>query len=126
MIDAARRMDREALVAMRICGDPLKADQAVGNVGSREVLLELTDFELERDNGHRSLDSNLENKLLMDALTLAIKGQLTTNQHHAIVRCFAEGFSLLETARIVGKAAGSVKVTQNRAIAKLRKVLDLR
>ena len=45
MIDAARRMDREALVAifdrfavplynfaMHICGDPLKAHQAVGDV----------------------------------------------------------------------------------------------
>ena len=72
------------------------------------------------------MDSNLENKLLMDALSLDSKGQLTANQHHAIVLRFAEGFSLLETARIVGKAAGSVKMTQSRAIAKLRKVLDLR
>jgi DNA-directed RNA polymerase specialized sigma24 family protein len=72
------------------------------------------------------MDSNLENKLLMDALALAIKGQLTANQRHAIFLRFAVGLSLLETARIVGKAAGSVKMTQSRAIAILRKVLGLR
>jgi len=175
LIDAARRMDREALVAIfdryavplynfaiHICGDPLQADQAVGDVftkfleqlaagkgphtnlrsylyemtynlmvdgmrrSRREVPLELTEFELERDNGHHSMDSNLERKLLMDALILAIKGQLTASQRHVIVLRFAEGFSLTETAQIVGKEASNIKVIQNRAIAKLRKILDLR
>lgn len=175
LIDAARRMDQAALVAIfdryaaalynfaiHICGDPLQADQAVGDVftkfleqlaagkgphtnlrsylyemtynlmmdgmrhSKREVPLEVTEFELERDNGHRSMDSNLEQKLLMDALILAIKGQLTANQRHVIVLRFAEGFSLIETAQIVGKEASNIKVIQNRAIAKLRKVLDIR
>ena len=173
LMDGARTMDREALIAifdrfavplynfaMRLCGDPIKADQAVGDVftkfleqlaagkgprtnlrsylyemmrnllvdgfrrSRREVPLELTESELERENGQRSMDSNLENKLVMDALILAIKGELTADQRHVIVLRFAEGFSLLETAQIVGKAAGTVKVTQNRAIAKLRKVLS--
>jgi RNA polymerase sigma-70 factor (ECF subfamily) len=172
LIDDARRMDREALVAifdhyavplynfaMRMCGDPLRADQVVGDVftklleqlsagrgprtnlrsylyemtynlildglrrSKREVPLEVTEFEVERDNGHHSMDSNLEQKILMDSLVRAIKEQLTTNQRHVIVLRFAEGFSLLETAQIVGKEAGNVKVIQNRAIAKLRKVL---
>ena len=175
LMEDARTMDREALIAifdrfavplynfaMRLCGDPIKADQAVGDVftkfleqlaagkgprtnlrsylyemmrnllvdgfrrSRREVPLELTESELERENVQRSMDSNLENKLVMDALILAIKGELTADQRHVIVLRFAEGFSLLETAQIVGKAAGTVKVTQNRAIAKLRKVLDLR
>jgi RNA polymerase sigma-70 factor (ECF subfamily) len=175
LIDDARRMDREALVAifdhyavplynfaMRMCGDPLRADQVVGDVftklleqfaagkgphtnlrsylyemaynlildglrrSRREVPLELTEFELERGNGHRSVDSSVENKLLMDSLIHAMKEQLTANQRHVIVLRFAEGFSLLETAQIVGKEAGNVKVIQNRAIAKLRKVLDVR
>ena len=175
LISAARKMDREALVAifdryavqlynyaMHICGDPLRADQIVGDVftklldqlaagkgprtnlrsylyemaynlildgvrrSRREVPLELTEFEIERGNGHRSMDSTLENKILMDSLIRAIKEQLTASQRHVIVLRFAEGFSLLETAQIVGKEAGNVKVIQNRAIAKLRKVLDLR
>jgi RNA polymerase sigma-70 factor, ECF subfamily len=174
LMDGAGRMDREALVAifdrfamplynfaMRICGDPLHADQVVGDVftkfleqlaagkgprtnlrsylyemtynlvmdgfrhSRREAPLELTESELERDNGHRSMDTNLENKLLMDALILAIKAELSADQRHVIVLRFAEGFSLLETAQIVGRAAGTVKVTQSRALAKLRKVLDL-
>jgi RNA polymerase sigma-70 factor, ECF subfamily len=173
LMEDARTMDREALIAifdrfavplynfaMRLCGDPIKADQAVGDVftkfleqlaagkgprtnlrsylyemmrnllvdgfrrSRREVPLELTESELERENAPRSMDSNLENKLVMDALILAIKGKLTADQRHVIVLRFAEGFSLLETAQIVGKAAGTVKVTQNRAIAKLRKVLS--
>jgi DNA-directed RNA polymerase specialized sigma24 family protein len=89
LIAAARRMDREALVAifdrfavqlynfaMRICGDPLKADRAVGDVSTkfleqlaagkgprtnlRSYLYEMT-YNLvvdgfrhsRRDNGHR-------------------------------------------------------------------------
>jgi len=173
LMEDARTMDREALIAifdrfavplynfaMRLCGDPIKADQAVGDVftkfleqlaagkgprtnlrsylyemmrnllvdgfrrSRREVPLELTESELEKENAPRSMDSNLENKLVMDALILAIKGKLTADQRHVIVLRFAEGFSLLETAQIVGKAAGTVKVTQNRAIAKLRKVLS--
>jgi RNA polymerase sigma-70 factor (ECF subfamily) len=173
LMEDARTMDREALIAifdrfavplynfaMRLCGDPIKADQAVGDVftkfleqlaagkgprtnlrsylyemmrnllvdgfrrSRREVPLELTESELERENIQRSMDSNLENKLVMDALILAIKGELTADQRHVIVLRFAEGFSLLETAQIVGKATGTVKVTQNRAIAKLRKALS--
>ena len=182
LIDAARRMDREALVAifdlyavrlynyaMRVCGDPLKADQVVGDVftkfleqlvagkgphtnlrsylfemthnllvdgirqSRREVPLEVTDFVMERKNGngngngngHHSMDSDLENKLLMEELISAIKKQLTASQRHVIVLRFSEGFSLNETAQIVGKDASNVKVIQNRAIAKLRKVLEL-
>jgi RNA polymerase sigma-70 factor (ECF subfamily) len=182
LIDAARRMDRDALVAifelyavrlynyaMRVCGDPLKADQVVGDVftkflehlaagkgphtnlrsylfemthnllvdgirqARREVPLEITDFVLERKNGngngngngHHSMDSDLENKLLMEMLISAIKEQLTASQRHVIVLRFSEGFSLNETAQIVGKDASNVKVIQNRAIAKLRKVLEL-
>jgi DNA-directed RNA polymerase specialized sigma24 family protein len=37
-----------------------------------------------------------------------------------------EGFSVKETAAIIGKKVGNVKVIQTRAIAVLRKVLDER
>jgi len=173
VLNAARRMDQEALgaifdryagalynYAVYICGDPVRADQAVGDVftkllehlalgkgphtnirsylyemtynllidgarrSKREAPLEIAEYQPDRDNGHHTMDTNLENKLLMDALILAIKDQLTTNQRHVIVLRFAEGFNLLETARIVGKQVNNVKVIQNRAIARLRRALE--
>ena len=138
LMEGARTMDREALIAifdrfaaplynfaMRLCEDPIKADQAVGDVftkfleqlaagkgprtnlrsylyemtrnllvdgfrrSRRDVPLELSDSELERETGHRSMDSNLENKLVMEALILAIKGELTADQRQVIVLRFA-------------------------------------
>jgi len=173
VLNAARRMDQEALgaifdryagalynYAVRICGDPVRADQAVGDVftkfleklalgkgprtnlrsylfamtynllvdgarrSKREAPLEVGEYQPDRENRRHMMDTNLENKLLMDALVLAIKDHLTTNQRHVIVLRFAEGFSLFDTARIVGKQVNNVKVIQNRAIARLRKVLE--
>jgi RNA polymerase sigma-70 factor, ECF subfamily len=172
LLEAARRMDQETLIAifdryatalynyaMRMCGNPVEADQAVGDVFAkfleqlapgkgpdtnlraylykmiyhhmlddsrlfqREAPLEVADFK-PGDNEAHSLDSNLENKALMDVLIVAIKNRLTVDQRHVIVLRFTEGFNLLETAQIVGKRVGTVRVTQSRAIAKLRMVLS--
>jgi RNA polymerase sigma-70 factor (ECF subfamily) len=93
-------------------------------LSKRESPLELAEFELNKGSEQHTMVSSLENKILIDALILAIKSQLTANQRHVIILRFAEGFNLFETAQVVGKEVGSVKSTQNRAIAKLRKVLD--
>ena len=172
LLNAVRKMDHQALVAvfdryapelynyaLGMCGDPLEADQAVGDVftkfleqlaagkgphtnlrsylytmtthvildnwrlSRRNAPLELAEFERMIGDENHSMDERLENKILYEALILAIKYHLTANQRHTILLRFAEGFSLLETAQIVGKEVGYVKTTQNRAIAKLRKVL---
>ena len=61
--------------------------------------------------------------MLLDTLVMAIRNDLTEDQRHVIVLRFLEGFSLRETADIIGKQVYNVKVIQNRGIAKLRKVL---
>jgi RNA polymerase sigma-70 factor (ECF subfamily) len=48
---------------------------------------------------------------------------LTDDQRHVIILRFLEGFNLNETAAILGKQVGHIKVIQNRAITKLRKAL---
>ena len=172
LLKAIRITDQEALVAifdryapelynyaLGMCGDPLEADQTVGDVftkfleqiaagkgphtnlrsylytmtthvildnwrlSGRNAPLELAMVGPITGDGNISMDERMENKVLYEALILAVKHQLTANQRHLILLRFVEGFSLLETARIVGKEVGYVKTTQNRAIAKLRKVL---
>ena len=170
LLEAARKMNREALVeifdlyspalynyALRLCNDPLRADHIVGDVfaklleqlsvGSgpstnlrsylyettyhlivdearssyREAPLEVIDFF--RHDGNAS-SVNLENRMLFDAVVAAIKKNLTEDQRHVIILRFFEGFSLRETADIMGKEVYNVKVIQNRGVAKLRKALD--
>lgn len=72
-----------------------------------------------------SVFNSLENQVLIKSIMLAIRNHLTRDQRHVIVLRFLEGFSLLETASIIGKEVSHVKVIQNRAIATLRKVLEI-
>ncbi len=65
----------------------------------------------------------LENQMLFDALIRIIRKDLTEDQRHVIILRFLEGFSLQETAKIIGKPVYNIKVIQNRGIAKLRKAL---
>jgi RNA polymerase sigma-70 factor (ECF subfamily) len=169
LLEAAKNMDREALVeifdlyssplynyALRLCNDPLRADHIVGDVfaklldqwstghgpstnlrsylyettyhlivdesrsSHREAPLEVTDFL--RHDGNASV-VNLENRMLFDAVITAIKKHLTEDQRHVITLRFLEGFSLRETADIMGKEVYNVKVIQNRGVAKIRKAL---
>jgi RNA polymerase sigma-70 factor (ECF subfamily) len=169
LLDAAKHMNQDALIkifdlyssalynyALRICNDPLEADQIVGDVfaklleqlsmgqgpstnlrsylyettyhliidkarySRREAPLEVVDFL--RNDGH-STTATLEDRILFEAVILAIKNQLTEDQRHVIVLRFLEGFSLRETADIIGKEVYNVKVIQNRGVAKLRKAL---
>jgi RNA polymerase sigma-70 factor (ECF subfamily) len=169
LLEAGRSMNREALIeifdlyssalynyALRLCNDPLKADNIVGDVfaklldqwssgngpstnlrsylyettyhlvidearsSNREAPLELIDFT--RNDGYATL-VNLENRMLFDAVITAIRKDLTEDQRHVIILRFLEGFSLRETADIMGKEVYNVKVIQNRGVAKLRKAL---
>lgn len=69
---------------------------------------------------------NLENKILFEMIMQAIRKKLTNDQRHVIILRFLEGFSLRETAKIIGKEVNHVKVIQNRAITTLRKALENR
>ncbi len=169
LLEAARSMNQEALVAifdlysaplynyaLRLCNDPLAADNVVGDVfakfldqlaagkgpntnlrsylyqttfhliidearfSHREAPLEVVDYV--QGNGYTPF-TGLENRILLDALVMAIRNDLTEDQRHVIVLRFLEGFSLRETADIIGKQVYNVKVIQNRGITKLRKVL---
>lgn len=86
----------------------------------RTAPLEVTD--VLRHNGH-SMFASLENQILFETIMLAIRNDLTEDQRHVVILRFLEGFSLRETASIIGKAVNNVKVIQNRAIARLRLAL---
>jgi RNA polymerase sigma-70 factor (ECF subfamily) len=172
LLEGAKRMDRNALInifdnyssalynyALRLCGDPMKADNIVGDVfaklldkfakgkgpranlrsylyqmtyhmivdearfSSREAPLDVYDITQGRET---KFLPNLENRIILDTLLVAIRNDLTEDQRHVIILRFIEGFSLRETAEIIDKKVQNVKVIQNRGIAKLRKVLDVR
>jgi RNA polymerase sigma factor (sigma-70 family) len=65
-----------------------------------------------------------ENRFLIKMVLEAIQNHLTANQRHLIILRFLEGMSLEETSTIMGKTSTRVKVIQNRAIAKLRQLLE--
>ena len=71
-----------------------------------------------------STDVSVEDRFLYETIQRAIMKDLTDDQRHVIILRFMEGFSLKETAVIIGKKVGNVKVIQTRAIAVLREALD--
>lgn len=170
LLDAAKRMDKEALVkifdlyatslyryALRLCGDVLMADHIVGDVfaklldhlasgnGPRSNLrsyLYQTAYHIIVDEARSSLRQaplealnslspevpsglpGVENHVMLEKILVAIQHDLTEDQRHVVILRFLEEFSLRETAAILGKEVNHVKVIQNRAIAKLRKVFE--
>jgi len=66
----------------------------------------------------------LEDQILFKQVLRAIQNELTDDQRHVIVLRFLEGFSLRDTATVIGKKEEHVKVIQSRGIAKLRKALE--
>lgn len=170
LLDSAKKMNGDALVkifdlysralynyALRLCGDPLRADNVVGDVFSklldqlamgqgpnanlraylyemayhlvvddaryaqREIALELIDS-FQYDNYSAAV--NYEKRVILEHVMMAIRKHLTRDQRHVIILRFIEGFSIQETADIIGKEVGNVKVIQSRAVATLRKALD--
>jgi RNA polymerase sigma-70 factor (ECF subfamily) len=71
----------------------------------------------------RSASLGMEDQLMFELIAHAIQHELTNDQRHVIHLRFLEEFSLRETAAILGKDVGLVKVIQSRAVAKLRNVL---
>ena len=66
----------------------------------------------------------LDDRIMFEVILGAIQSDLTDDQRHVVILRFLEGFSLRETASITGIPVTNVKVIQNRAIAKIRKVLN--
>ncbi len=167
---AAGNFDRDALVAifdqystvlyrysLRLCADPIVADQIVGDVFSRfldqvaigkgpkknpraylfqsaynaivdrareeqrTAPLDIADSFLETE---KSLSTQVEENMLLEELQVAINNNLTEEQQHIIILRFQEEFSLQETAEIVGKTVNAVKALQNRAVQKLRHIMN--
>lgn len=86
----------------------------------RSAPIEVVDF-IQHDAD--STDLSLEDRMLFETVRRAIQNDLTNNQRHVIILRFLEGFSLKETAAILGKEVGSIKMIQNRAITVLRTTL---
>jgi len=140
--------------ALRLCRDPLLADHIVGDVFAKllehfaagngptsnlRAYLYTTVYHLIVDGARSShrwapLDEyrpelhyrmpDIEEKAMIEMILNAIHHDLNDVQRHVIILRFLEDFSLRETATIVGKEIGHVKVIQNRALAKLRNVLE--
>jgi RNA polymerase sigma-70 factor (ECF subfamily) len=72
-----------------------------------------------------SSHAQVEERALIVTLVSALHSDLNELQRHVIILRFLEGFSLKETAAIIGKPANHVKVAQNLGISKLRKSLHL-
>jgi RNA polymerase sigma-70 factor (ECF subfamily) len=70
-----------------------------------------------------SVPSMVEEKLLLEKLSIAMECDLTEEQRNVIVLRFQEDFSLQETAKIIGISVNAVKALQNRGTNKLRKAL---
>ena len=140
--------------ALRICGDRVLADHIVGDVFVKllEQLAagngpnaNLRSYLFESAY-HRMIDEaraskrqvpldvaislgqdaqlSMEDQILLRQLLHAIRNELTDDQRHVIILRFLEGFSLDETARIIGKKVDNIKVIQNRALAKLRQSVE--
>ena len=69
--------------------------------------------------------SQIEERVMMEALISAMNTELTEDQRHVIILRFLEDFSLKETAEIIGKEVNNIKVIQNRGITKLRKAMGI-
>ena len=70
-----------------------------------------------------SVDSQIEDKALLDDLIEAMNSALTLDQRHVLVLRFVEGFNLKETAAILDKSVSNIKVIENRGIKKLRQTM---
>lgn len=73
----------------------------------------------------RALDRRLNNLQPADWQDLetvqwVLRERMTDDQRHVVLLRFVAGFSVKETAAIMGKKVGHVKVIQNRGIAALR------
>jgi RNA polymerase sigma-70 factor, ECF subfamily len=81
--------------------------------------LDVADFQ----GGHDSpVALQAEDDVTIDAITNTMSTELSHDQRYILILRFIEGFSVHETAKIVGKSTNNVKVIQNRALGKLRRI----
>jgi RNA polymerase sigma-70 factor (ECF subfamily) len=93
-----------------------------GRSSRRNAPIEVVDaFHVDR----YSTSATVEEQAMFDVILKVLRKDLTEDQRNVIVLRFFEDFSLKETATILGKEVGNIKVLQSRAIAKLRQSLDL-
>jgi len=71
-----------------------------------------------------SVQSQTEEKMLLDKLSATMESELTEEQRAVVVLRFQEGFSIKETADIIDKNVNAIKALQNRAINKLRQAMS--
>lgn len=76
-----------------------------------------------RPDAHASI-LGLDDRIMFELVLRTMQSDLTDDQRHVIILRFLEDFSLRETASIMGITVANVKVIQNRAIAKIRQVLN--
>ncbi len=81
--------------------DEIRHSRRMAPIGTVDFLLPVT----------ASTDRAAEEKLLQGILLRAIQSDLTEHQRHVIIFRFLEGFSLKETAQIMGKTVTNIKVT---------------
>ena len=87
----------------------------------RTIPLEAADWL--RPDLHSSI-LGLENRIMFERILDSIQSDVTEDQRHVVILRYLEGFSLRETAAIMGITVAPVKVIQNRAIAKIRQALN--
>jgi RNA polymerase sigma-70 factor (ECF subfamily) len=98
------------------------------HVKSARNRLEITTADtLERDDRAPSPESEVIDALTSDRLMAAVR-QLGEEQRECVMLRFIQGFSVSETAAVMGKNDGAVKALQHRAVRKLADLVggDLR
>jgi len=89
--------------------------------GQHTTQLEVADFRGQHDS---TVALKAEEDTALDTIINVISTELNHDQRSILFLRFVEGFSVHETAEIVGKSANNVKVIQNRALGKLRQILN--
>ena len=70
------------------------------------------------------LPMGIEKQTALDVLLRAIQTNLTDSQRHVILLRFCEGFSVKETAVILGKPVNIIEAAQNQAVETLRRTVS--
>jgi RNA polymerase sigma-70 factor (ECF subfamily) len=87
----------------------------------RKVPLDAADW-LPQDMN--SMNAGWEDPIVFKQILQAMQNELTDDQRHVIILRFLEGFSIRETAAILGKKEDHVRVIQSRGLAALRRFFE--
>ncbi len=71
------------------------------------------------DDLHHTVEQNDSQRAVRQAIQ-----QLTREQQHVLALRFSQGMSIEETAQMMNKTIGAIKVLQFRALASIRKLLE--